>query len=67
MGSETPFEKRDLKKCIEEPPPAYDSCQKPSPSHDPSAPTEEEIRDDIALSNPSVLEEIEPLNTIIDV
>ena len=67
MGSETPFEKRDLKKSKEEPPPAYDSCQKPSPSHDPSAPTEEEFRDEIALVNPSALEEIEPLNTNIDV
>ena len=48
MGSETLFEKRDLKKSKEEPPPTYDSCQKPGPSHDPSAPTEEQFIDEIA-------------------
>ena len=66
MGSETPFEKRDLKKSKEEPPPTYDSCQKPGPSHDPLAPTEEEFLDEIALPNQPAVGEIQPLNTNID-
>ena len=65
MGSETPFEKGDLKKSKEEPPPTYDSCQKSGPSHDPSAPTEEKF-DEIALPNQPAVGEIEPLNTNID-
>ena len=55
-----------MKPTKEEPPPTYNSCQKPGSSHDPSAPTEEEFIDEIAEPNPPALQEIEPLNTNID-